>query len=264
MAEPLRDLRYVVYEPRGAVAVLRMNRPERLNACGAEMLAELNTCWQEVMRDPAVRVAVLTGTGRAFCAGRDIREQAEAGGRPTARPGDGRSVLGFFFVPDMDKPIVCAVNGGAWGLGWFMVCGSDIAVASSEAVFAMSEVPTGVIGPAFIPLMNQLPWLPGSELVLRGQRIRAQRAYELGLVNYVVPPDQVLPRALDLAEELATLPPAHVRATKRQLLMARPRPSAYQATVAFPQASAALFELEDTKEAAQAFAEKRRPVFRDR
>jgi enoyl-CoA hydratase/carnithine racemase len=263
MADQLADLRYVVYETRGAVAVLRMNRPERLNACGADMLAELNACWTEVVRDPAVRVAVLTGTGRAFCAGRDIREQAEAGGRATARPAD-RSVLGFFFVPDMEKPIVAAVNGGAWGLGWFMVCGSDIAVASAEAVFAMSEVPTGVIGPAFIPLMNQLPWLPGSELVLRGQRIGAQRAYELGLVNYVVPPDQVLPHALEIAEELAALPPAHVRATKRQLLMARPRPSAYQATVAFPQASAALFELEDTREAAQAFAEKRRPVFRDR
>ena len=257
------EAEYVKYEVDGHVATITMNRPERLNAFGSLLRNDLGGAWTEAVADDDIRVVILTGEGRIFCAGRDIKEQAERGGG--ARVGAGAdSVLGFYYVPDTDKPIISAVRGGAWGAGWFMCCGSDIVVAADDARFAMAELPTGVIGPAFVPILNNLPWLPGSEIVLRGHQISAQRAYELGLVNHVVPADDVMTTARELAEEVAGLPPMHVQVTKRQLMMARPRPSTYQNQIAFPQALERLYKLEDTKEAADAFAEKRKPIFKGR
>jgi enoyl-CoA hydratase len=259
------EAEYVNYDVEGHVATIAMNRPERLNAFGAQLADEMGGAWMEAIADDDVRVVVLTGEGRVFCAGRDIREQAARGGNVLGRTAPSRAdMLGYFYVPDTDKPIVTAVRGGAWGLGWFMCCGSDIVVAADDARFAMSEIPTGVIGPAFIPLMTGLSWLAGSEIVLRGHQVSAQRAYEVGLVNHVVPADEVLGLARELAEEIAGLPPRHVQITKQQLMMARPRPSTYQSSIAFANARNQLTPLEDTREAALAFAEKRRPVFRGR
>ena len=262
------EAEFVRYELDGHVATITMNRPERLNAFGEQTADELGGAWLEAMGDDAVRCVILTGEGRVFCAGRDIREQRELEGRQ--RRSDGRvaasraDVLGFFHVPETDKPIIAAVSGGAWGAGWFMCCGSDIVVAADDARFAMSHLPTGIIGPAFVPILNNLPWLPGSEIVLRGHQVSAQRAYALGLVNHVVPADAVLGAARDLAAEIAALPPVHVQVTKQQLMMARRRPSTYQQGIAFPQAFQSLMTLEDTREAAAAFAERRTPVFRGR
>ncbi len=257
------EAEYVKYEVDGHVATITMNRPERLNAFGDQIGDEIGGAWMEAMGDDNVRCIILTGEGRVFCAGRDIREQAEKGGNQLGRTGPSRaSVLGFYLVPDTDKPIISAVRGGAWGAGWYMACGSDIVVAADNARFAMSELPTGIIGPAFVPILNNLPWLPGSEIVLRGHQISAQRAYELGLVNHVVPADDVMSTAQELAEEIAGLPPVHVQVTKRQLMMARPRGHTYQNEIAFPQALQGLMKLEDTKEAAAAFAEKRKPIFK--
>jgi len=257
------EAEYVKYEVDGHVATITMNRPERLNAFGSLLRNDLGGAWTEAVADDDIRVVILTGEGRIFCAGRDIREQAEKGGNKLGRTGPSRAdVLGFYLVPDTDKPIISAVRGGAWGAGWYMACGSDIVVAADDARFAMSELPTGIIGPAFVPILNNLPWLPGSEIVLRGHQISAQRAYELGLVNHVVPADEVMSTAQELAEEIGGLPPVHVQVTKRQLMMARPRGHTYQNEIAFPQALQGLMKLEDTKEAAAAFAEKRKPIFR--
>ena len=100
--------------------------------------------------------------------------------------------------------------------------------------------------------------------MIRGHQFDAQRAYELGIINHVVPAEQLMSTAMDIAEEIAALPPVHVQVTKQQLMMARPRPTAYQAEIAFPQAMAGLMQLEDTREAAIAFAEKRTPIFQGR
>ena len=105
--------------------------------------------------------------------------------------------LGFYSVPETDIPLITAVQGGAWGLGFYMVCASDICVAAEGARFAMSEIPTGIIGPALFPILNNLPWLPGSEIVIRGHQFDAQRAYELGLANHVVPADQLESTAME-------------------------------------------------------------------
>ena len=259
----MTDYTFVKTEKIGHIFRMILNRPERLNAQGAQISWDRRRAWHEAMSDPDVRVVVLSGEGRIFCAGRDIREQA--GGAPEiVGAGEPVADLGFYSVPETDIPLITAVQGGAWGLGFYMVCASDICVAAEGARFAMSEIPTGIIGPALFPILNNLPWLPGSEIVLRGHQFDAQRAYELGLANHVVPADQLESTAMDLAEEIAGLPPVHVRVTKQQLMMARPRPNTYQSAIGFPQAMAGLRKLDDTMEAAQAFAEKRTPVFKGR
>ena len=142
---------YVKYEKTGHVANIHMNRPERLNAFGSAMGDQLGGAWMEAIDDDDVRVVMLSGEGRIFCAGRDIREQAEAGGNTTGSQAAGESrskILGFYMVPEMKKPIVTAVQGGAWGAGFYMVCGSDVCVAAEGSRFAMSELPTGIIGPS--------------------------------------------------------------------------------------------------------------------
>ncbi len=128
----------------------------------------------------------------------------------------------------------------------------------------MSEIPTGIIGPVLFVILQNLGWLPGSEIVLRGHQFDAQRAYELGIINHVVPESELMSTAMDIAEEIAGLPPVHVQVTKQQLMMARPRGHTYQNEIAFPQALQGLMKLEDTKEAAAAFAEKRKPIFKGR
>ncbi len=258
------EAQYVRYEVGGHVAVITMNRPERLNAFGQVMGDELGGAWMEAMDDERVRTIVLTGEGRVFSAGRDIKEQAEHGIRGNRLADSRAKVLGFQLVPDTAKPIIAAVRGGAWGAGLYMVCGSDISVLADDATIAFSSVPTGVLGSALVPLMNGLSWLPGCEMMLRGHRFSAQRAYEVGLANHVVPSDEVLPVAMEIAHEIAALPPVHVQVTKRQLMMARPRPTAFQITIDYPQAQHSLFSLDDTTEAAAAFTEKRRPVFTGR
>ncbi|MCY3656085.1 MAG: enoyl-CoA hydratase/isomerase family protein [Chloroflexi bacterium] len=255
---------FVNYTLEGHVATIAMNRPERLNAYGSQMREDMTGAWAEAVGDDNVRVIILTGEGRIFCAGRDIREQAERGSTLPPPPSAAAAALNYFGVPDTDKPIIAAVRGGAWGQGWFMACGSDIVISADDARFAMSEIPTGIIGPAFIPLKMNIPWLVGSEIVLRGHQISAQQAYDAGLLNHVVPSDQVMTLAREIAEEIAALPPRHVQVTKRQLAMARPEPSYYQSEVAFAQGRDELMALDDTREAAQAFAEKRTPVFHGR
>ena len=251
------ELQFVKYEMDGHVATITLNRPERLNAVGSEIADDLVAAWDVAIHDDEVRVVILTGAGRIFCAGRDIKEQAALGGHTTGARGRTLS-------PYTTKPVVCAVRGGAWGAGWALAYNSDIVVVADDAVFAMSEVPTGTIGPTSFGVINNVPWLAANEILIRGHQISAQRCYELGLANHVVPSDQVMQVARGIAEEIAALPPRHVQVTKEQLMMARPRLSQYQNAVELKQAQDYLYALEDTKEAADAFAEKRTPVYHGR
>ena len=251
------EAEFVNYTLEGHVATIAMNRPERLNAYGSQMREDMTGAWAEAVGDDNVRVIILTGEGRIFCAGRDIKEQAELGGHTTGARGKNTS-------PYTTKPVVCAVRGGAWGAGWALAYNSDIVIAADDAVFAMSEVPTGTIGPTNFGVINNVPWLAASEILIRGHQITAQRCYEIGLANHVVAADEVMPLAREIAEEIAALPPRHVQVTKEQLMMARPRLSQYQHAVELKQAQDYLYALEDTKEAAVAFAEKRTPVYHGR
>ncbi|MSQ14552.1 MAG: hypothetical protein EXR50_01635 [Dehalococcoidia bacterium] len=253
----MKELRYAKYEKDGHVVTITMNRPERLNAFGQELRGDLATAWHRFIEDDEAWVAILTGAGRAFCAGRDIKAQAEGAQRSDSLHLD---VFGRYHVPDIAKPIVAAVNGFAFGAGFFMVLGCDIRVAGESAVFAMTEVPTAFLGPYHMAVTNVIPWAIASEIALLGNRVSAQRCYEVGLVNKVVPDSEVMDAAREFAEQLVSLPPLHLRKTKELMLKTRIWATKEQRQEE-QEARDFLMTLADTREAASAFVEKRTPRF---
>lgn len=248
----------VEYEVKDRIATIRLNRPERLNAMSAEMKTEIVEAFRDFVRNDDAWVGIMTGTGRAFCAGRDLKAQASGGAAPAPVYS---AEWNLFGIADTDKPLIAAVNGYAIGAGWYMAAGCDIRVAAESAKFGMGEVPTGVLGPYWFPVAEVLPWPIGAELTLLGENVPASRLLQLGLVNEVVPDDQLMEAALRWARKFLALPPQHVRKTKALMSSMRNIPSA-EMMRRETEARQYLNALDDTREAAQAFAEKRPPVFR--
>jgi enoyl-CoA hydratase/carnithine racemase len=194
---------FVHYERHGSVAVVRLNRPERLNAVGPSLLSDLDATWRAVMADDEVRVAVYTGTGRAFCAGQDIKELAspDASGPPKS----------LFHSGGVSKPVVAAVNGLAAGSGVFDVLRCDVRLAAESASFRLPELSIGVLpNPILRGLTGGLPDAVLAALVL-GFPLDARRAADVGLINHVVPDEKLMTEALDVAGRVAALPAEAVR-----------------------------------------------------
>ena len=168
----------VNYEQDEHVTVITLNRPERLNAMSPEMKTEFLDAMRKFEEDENARVAILTGAGRSFCAGRDLKSQAEgyAQGDGKMIPLNYNSEYNLFGMPDTNKPIVAAVNGFAMGLGWYMVLDCDIRVAAAGAQFAMSEVPTGALGPYWLAGTDIMPWPVAAEIALIGDRLPGRAA----------------------------------------------------------------------------------------
>ncbi|MFI7530308.1 enoyl-CoA hydratase/isomerase family protein [Nocardia salmonicida] len=202
------------------VAIVTMNRPTARNAADAVMHRELADIWQDLAADRTVRAVVLTGAGKAFSAGGDLPRMIETQRDPDIQDEvfdeARRIVRGMTALP---QPIVAAVNGPAVGLGASLVALSDLAVAAENAFLADPHLGVGLVpadGTALTwPLMSGL--LRAKEFILLGERIPAAKALEFGLVNRVVPADEVLPTALELAHRLAQIPPRALADTKRIL-----------------------------------------------
>ena len=249
---------YVEYDCTEHVGVIRLNRPDRLNALSPELFAELRGVFARFVQDDDAWVGILTGTGRGFCAGRDLKAQASGGSPPEPKYTADWNIFG---VPDTSKPLIAAVNGYAIGAGWYMTAGCDIRVAAESAQFGMGEIPTGVLGPYWFPGAEVLPWALAAEFTLIGERVSAQRLFKLGLINEVVPDDKLMDAAWVWARKFLALPPLHVRRTKA--LMASMRHTPNEGLIAREmEARRFLNALDDTKEAAQAFAEKRPAEFK--
>lgn len=205
----------VLYEQSGHVVTITYNRPERLNAINGEMRDGLNAAWARFRDDPDAWVAIVTGAGRAFCAGADLRDGAGAAG---TWPGT------FWEIPthnsfesgwEIFKPIIAAVNGPCIGYGLTAVSACDFVIASDRATFAMPEVRLGVPTiVAAIRLPPKIGWQHAMELLLLAEPISAERAREIGLVWEVVPHDTLLDRARDLASRLCASAPLAQRAVK--------------------------------------------------
>jgi enoyl-CoA hydratase/carnithine racemase len=259
------DPEYVRYSKHGHVAVITLNRPERLNAMGRDVLAGLASSMMAFEADDDARVAVLTGTGRALSVGMDIKEKAASPEEDPAALPDISPLVNKFFPfrkDDFDKPIIAAVNGLALGGGFFLAANSDLVVAAEDAVFEVSEVQRGWVAGWWYGRLLNLPRHIGMELALGG-RMTAERAYQVGFVNEVVPAEQLLDAALARAERIAALPPLAVRHTRSLFMEASP-------TVGEPtwrrweQAMAEVTRSEDVLESRRAFLEKREPRFRGR
>jgi enoyl-CoA hydratase/carnithine racemase len=239
-------------ERHGQILVVRMNRPERLNALNGEMRNQLAETWTAFRHDNDLEVAIFTGTGRGFCAGEDMRESLADGAPGGRRP----TIEDPFMSGALEKPVIAAVNGFAMGGGFMLVERTDLRVAARGAVFEVSEAKRWLLGGYNHGHLANLPYPIAMEMAL-GFRFTAERFYEIGFVNRLVDPDQLIPSAMQMAEHLLTLPPASRVNTVHMMRQMRPAPTADQERLA-----AALHEhgaKSDRMESRAAFAEKRQP-----
>ncbi len=213
----------LLYEKRDAVAVVTLNRPERLNAINGVMSRELPRAWQQVMKDPEVVVAILTGAGdRALCTGFDMLDFAK-GDTEVGEPEDRGSLASVRFTALQNgcwKPVITAVNGMVTGGGLHFIAGSDLIVAAEHATFFENHVRVGLIsGLEPVGLARRLPLEAVLRMSLLGgaERMSAARAYDLGLLGDVVSKEELMPRARELAAKIAECSPAALMASKRSI-----------------------------------------------
>ena len=245
----------VLYEVKENIAYITLNRPEKLNAINNEMVSELIKTWDRFEGDPDARVAILSGVGRAFCAGADITPGAlEPGTVRRAFPANGIQVL---------KPIIGAVHGLAMGAGeGLAVRGCDLTVAAEDAQFGFPETRAGRVG-GIIEYRPYMTFKQTMEFYLLGNWFDAQKAYEVGLVNRVVPREELMDTAIVWAEQIKKLAPLSLRIIKYGLYKIMDSPVA-QAEREFKKFVQTQFDSEDFKEGARAFQEKRDPEFKGR
>lgn len=249
----------VLFDARAdGIAIITLNRPDSRNALGKEIRDGLFDAWARFERDPALRVAILTGAGdKAFCAGGDLKEMTES--RMTVPPRD------LFPLPgdtiELTKPTIAAVNGVAFAGGWMIAQACDLCVASTNARFAITEVKVGRSSPWAAPLIHMIPQRIMMELVLTGRPISAQRAYEIGLVNRLAPPEELMTVAIELATSILDGAPLSIRAA-REMVMLSTEMGRSAALRAARHASEVVYRSEDAQEGPAAFAQKRRPEWR--
>ena len=251
------------------VATLTLNRPERLNALGDTLRDDLFDALTRAAVDPDIGAIVITGAGRGFCSGGDVKsmsEREEAGTTPpvTERftPLRDRTILA---MRDCPKPIIAAINGAAAGAGMNLALACDMRVASTAAKFSQAFVKRGLApdwgGTWFLPRI--VGTAKAFELILTGDTIDAAKALELGIVNAVVEPDALIAEAHKLARRIAEGPPVAIALSKRAIY--HNEAVDVRAGLEFETFAQTLCrETEDSKEGVRAFMEKRAPVFRGR
>jgi enoyl-CoA hydratase len=256
----MADEPVLVREQRGAVLVLRLNRPEARNALNPELLGEIGVALIDAEEDTDTRCVVLTGTGdRAFCAGMDLAAFAAADAGP-ADPA-GMAAYGRFADGDIAVPIVGAANATAVAGGFEVLMGCDVIVASDQAKFGLPEVKRGLFAAGGgVLISSRIPLAIALELTLTGDYIDAERAAALGLINQVVAADEVLDTAVALAERIARNGPLGLAATKQ--LVRTAATDAAKAKELQQEWQPKVFGSEDAKEGATAFIEKREPVWK--
>ncbi len=259
----------LLVERDGGVLTLTLNRPERLNAISGPMLGALAAELARANADPAVRAVVLTGAGRGFCSGLDLRARAGDDGG-----GDGEANAPRLFdlrdsppmaLHRMDKPVVCALNGPAAGYGMDLALGCDIRIASDRAKLGAVFVRRGVLpesgGVWYLPRL--VGWAKAAEIAFMGDVLDAQRSLELGLVNRVVPHDELMAEAAAAAARIAANAPYAVQATKRMMRLAQDETFETAVDHSYLHLGA-MFRSEDFREGMAAFLERRDPEFRGR
>lgn len=263
---------HLLVEKRGGVLLLTMNRPAARNALSPEMLVRLAGAWREFRESKDTHVAILTGTGHEdFCAGGDLKLTMPlvTGARKPESEWDHRLLGDLTAFTDailrgfeLYKPVIAAVNGSALGGGTEMTNACDLRVAVDGAVFGTPEAKVGLLpgGGSISRLPRQVPYAKAMEMLLVGSTFSASEALEMGLLNYVVPRDELLPKAFELAEKLAANGPLAVRKIKEGVVRSSglPLDRAYEIE---NEVSAAVLSSKDAREGPRAFAEKRTPRF---
>jgi enoyl-CoA hydratase/carnithine racemase len=266
MEAPTMTLQYEVSEH---IATVTLDRPEVKNALNRELYGRLEEAFREAHRDPEVRCVIVTGAGTAFCSGDDVREimLAPNAETPATRPREPkpRPTPAAMAVLECDKPVIAAVNGAAVGWGMDLTLFCDIRIASDQARFGELFIKRGLVSD--VGGLWRLPQIVGpskaAELLFTGDIIDAREAERIGLVSRVVPHDELMPAARELAAKIAANPPIAMRYLKQGLRMSAPG-DVGEVGAYVMQSLAYLFTTEDHREGALSFVEKRAPVFKGR
>ncbi len=265
----------LIYEKRGQIAYITMNRPEARNAINPEMMVRLAEAWLDYAADDDLRVAVLTGAGdKAFCAGADLKRliplmtgarqpEDEWDNKLRSDPSLGQTALlrGY----DLYKPVVSAINGHCLAAGTEILQATDIRIASDTAQIGMQEVARGIVpaGGGLARLPRQVPYAKAMEILLVGQSISADEARLCGLVNYVVPDAELMDKADEFAQKIAANGPLAVRKAKEAVLRASGL-SLEEAYAVENEIIPEVMRSEDAREGPLAFMQKRPPQFKGR
>jgi enoyl-CoA hydratase len=254
----------ILYDQQDHIVTITLNRPEALNSINRQLKQELNQAIERYDQDDAARVAIVTGAGRAFCAGRDLKERAaDNAAGVQARAGDslGSDTLSLF--SRTWKPLIAAINGYAMAGGWAIAQMCDLRLAAEDAMMGITETRWSLLPPFAAALPKLIPMANVLELVFTAEPITAQRAYEIGFVNKVVPKERLLDEAMALARRLIDNAPLSLRNFKemayRGLDMTEPAIAAFTTRI-YDQ----LLQSQDAKEGPRAFAEKRQPQWQGR
>jgi enoyl-CoA hydratase/carnithine racemase len=254
----------VLFEAADGVATITLNRPDQMNSINGDLSEGLMAALREVRARDDIRVAILTGAGRAFCAGADLRSRA---GGPAASSG----VASLFRTDDaqgfnefdLKKPLIGAVNGYCLGGGFELALVCDLLIASEAAQFGLPEITLGFFPLAGAPvrLPRSIPRVMANDMLFTGERFDAKTALSFGIVSRVVPAEELMPLARTLATKIAGYAPLAVRAmhelVRRQGDMPAAEAQRLAATMRW-----AIGQTADSKEGPRAFAEKRTPIFR--
>jgi enoyl-CoA hydratase/carnithine racemase len=261
-----KDLEYLIYEKKGNVAYVTINRPEVRNALHTYAYLELRSCWRDIQNDPNIYVGIVTGAGPAFCAGRDVKflaqHQAEGKRTPHEDPNSPVFHWGGGGQPqdvNLYKPLICALNGFAVGVGLSIALQCQLRVMADDAWIGDQHTNVGRLGSPH-EIYHELPRATAAYLTLCNGRLTAQECLQQGIVNKVVPKDRLMAEAEKLAAMVCAGSPLAVQGAVRL----------YRLTSAFPATAVALArdldqqiaESEDGAEGARAFKEKRKPEWK--
>jgi len=263
------EYKTIIYEKEGGIATITLNRPDKLNAVGGGMGEELPQAFEEANSDDEVRVLIITGAGRGFCSGADLTELGPAttperrwymAAKHPISEGIRSTALQ---LQNFEKPVIAAINGAAAGMGFSLALACDIRIASEKAVFSQIFIKRGLVpdqgSTYFLPRMMGLA--KACEMVFTGDMLNAEQAKEYGLLNQVVPHDELMPTVKELAARIAAGPPIAMKLAKRALYKGvnTDLPTAIEFE---GYAQGICFGTEDAKEGMAAFLEKREPQFK--